>query len=372
VAVLTDAPLLDSHCHPVVTTPIDAPAFELLCSEAASRPRPGESYLDSQIGHAVRRWCAPVLGLAAHATMAEYLAARDTVGAREVTRRMLRDANLSGLLVDTGLPARGMTSLAELADDAGAPAVEVVRLETLAERVAAASSASQFADDFTSVLWSAIQAGAVATKSIVAYRHGLGIAPERPTRSDVAAAAGRWLRASERSHTRLTDPTILRFLLWSAVDTARPIQLHTGFGDSDAGLVSANPGLLQPFCAATQAAGAPLILLHCYPYHRQAGWLAHLYPHVYVDIGLTITYVGARAREVLAEFLELAPFGKLIYSSDAYGLPELYLVGAAQFRWAIHDVLTGMVNDGAISEPDAARIAGEIGAGNAGRVYLSK
>ncbi len=64
---------------------------------------------------------------------------------------------------------------------------------------------------------------------------------------------------------------------------------------------------------------------HCYPYHSQAAYLANVMPHVYLDIGLAIPHVGQRAAAVLAETLELAPFHKLLYSSDAYGLAELYL-----------------------------------------------
>ena len=39
--------------------------------------------------------------------------------------------------------------------------------------------------------------------------------------------------------------------------------------------------------------------------------------------------------------MELAPFGKLLYSSDAFGLPELYLLGAHTFRVALAEVLDG-------------------------------
>jgi len=111
------------------------------------------------------------------------------------------------------------------------------------------------------------------------------------------------------------------------------------------------------------------VMLHCYPYHRQAGWLAQVYPHVYVDVGLTVTHLGVRATDVLGEFLELAPFGKLMYSSDAFGLPELYLVGAAQFRHGLGRLLGGWVADGALAAPDAVRLASLVGADNARRVY---
>jgi len=127
--------------------------------------------------------------------------------------------------------------------------------------------------------------------------------------------------------------------------------------------------LLQPFLAAIEATNVPVVLLHCYPYHRQAGWLSVAYPHVYVDVGLTISHLGLRASAVLAEFLELAPFDKLLFSTDAYGLPELYLVGAAQFRRALDQLLSHWLADDGISPQDAQRLAEQISAGNAMRIY---
>ena len=52
------------------------------------------------------------------------------------------------------------------------------------------------------------------------------------------------------------------------------------------------------------------MLLHCYPFHREAGYLAQVFPHVYFDVGLAVNYTGRAAGAVLAESLELAPFGK--------------------------------------------------------------
>jgi predicted TIM-barrel fold metal-dependent hydrolase len=261
----------------------------------------------------------------------------------------------------------------ELGEAAGAPAYEVVRLEYVAQQVAAEGpTAAGFAAAFRSAL-AAAASHAIAVKSVLAYRYGLGIEPARPSDVDVMAAAGRWLREVEAGRRRLTDPVLLRYLLWCGIDTGAdtglPVQLHTGFGDRDLALARSDPALLQPFCAAVEPTGVPLVLLHCYPYHRQAGWLAQVYPHVYVDVGLAVTHVGARAGAVLAEFLELTPFGKLLYSSDAYGLAELYLVGAAQFRYALRRLLDGWTADGALPAADARRLAWLAGAGNAQRVY---
>ena len=108
-----------------------------------------------------------------------------------------------------------------------------------------------------------------------------------------------------------------------------------------------------------------MLLLHCYPYHRHAAYLAAVMPHVYLDIGLAIPHVGRRGAAVLAETLELAPFHKLLYSSDAYGLAELYLLAAVGFREGLEEVLDGLRIGGA----DADRIASMILRDNARRVY---
>ena len=111
------------------------------------------------------------------------------------------------------------------------------------------------------------------------------------------------------------------------------------------------------------------MLLHCYPYHRHAGALAALFPHVYMDVGEALNHVGARSAAVLAEAMELTPFHKMLYSSDAFGLPELHYLGAAGFRRDLARVTGAFVADGAWSAADAERVADLVGAANARRVY---
>jgi hypothetical protein len=109
--------------------------------------------------------------------------------------------------------------------------------------------------------------------------------------------------------------------------------------------------------------------LHCYPYHRQAAYLAHVYPHVYFDVGLATNYVAASARTVIAEAMELAPYGKFLYSSDAFGLPELHYLGAVLFRRSLAEVLAGWVDADDMTLDDALRYADLIGAGTARTLY---
>jgi predicted TIM-barrel fold metal-dependent hydrolase len=111
------------------------------------------------------------------------------------------------------------------------------------------------------------------------------------------------------------------------------------------------------------------MLLHCYPYHRQAGYLANVFPHVYMDVGEGLNHIGARSAAVLAEALELTPFHKMLYSSDAFGLAELHYLGAIGFRRDLRQVLNGFVASGSWTASDAERVASLIGSANARRVY---
>lgn len=355
--------LTDAHCHSVLLDCADAGTFERYLTESDRPPATGSSYADTPLGLAVRRWCAPVLGLRAGASLEDYLARRNELGEHETRSRLLAAAGLARLCVDTGIGADELVPLSELTVD-GARVGEVIRLETLVERVARDQPyAADFADAFVETLRAAT-VGATAVKSILAYRHGFDVPAERPGRREISEAAGRWLAAGT---DRVTDPVLLRLALWSAVDLGLPIQLHAGFGDPDLPLRAADPALLQPFLQAAEPTGTPVLLLHCYPFHRNAAYLAAMYPTVYADVGLTLSHVGARATAVLAEFLELAPFGKLVFSTDAYGLPELYTVGASQFRWALGRVLDEWVSEAACTVADATRIARWIGAENADR-----
>jgi uncharacterized protein len=363
-------PLIDHHVHGVVTAALDGPGVEGLLSESVWPAPPGTSAFDSQLGFAVRRWCAPVLDLEPSVPVPVYLERRAKLGPDEVSRLLLQAAGVEAWLVDSGYQTAAVQTPAQLAAASGTPAYEIVRLEAVAEQVARAGTAADgYEEAFTWALADAAR-DAVGLKSIAAYRHGLDFDPHRPSTAEVTAAAGRWLRALESDPSaRLEDPVLLRHAIWSGVDLGLPLQFHVGFGDPDVRLHRADPSLLHDFLLATRDTGAAIMLLHCYPYHRQAGYLAHVFPHVYMDVGEALNHVGARSAAVLAEALELTPFHKMLYSSDAFGLPELHYLGAVGFRRDLARVTGAFVADGAWSAADAERVGQLIGTANARRVY---
>ncbi|MFF1438647.1 amidohydrolase family protein [Streptomyces sp. NPDC058295] len=366
---LAELELVDHHCHGVVIDPLDRPGFEALLTEGDRWP--GVSAFDTPAGVAVRRHCAPLLDLERHAPADVYLARRAELGPREVNRRFLAAARTGVFCVDTGFAPDRITTPAELAAAAaaGAPAVahEVVRLESVAEAVAARGvEADGYADAFRAAALDAVRRpGVVAVKSVAAYRTGFDLDPARPPDAEVTRAARRWLAGGGR----LADPVLVRHLLWTAVDLGLPLQLHTGFGDNDIRLHRVDPSLLTDWLHLT-AGTIPVLLLHCWPYQRQAAYLAAVFEQVYLDVGLTLHHVGPpRARAVLEEALEITPFRKLLYSSDAYGVSEFYRLGALAFRRGLGDLLQDRVDADELSLPDALRLARWAGADNARRVY---
>ena len=365
--------LADHHCHGVVRRDLDRPAFEGMLTEADYVGVPGVTMFASQLGLALRRWCPPVLGLDAHAGPEEYLAARGALGYEEVSRRFLTPTRITEYCVDTGFAADGLTTPDELAGLAEARGHEIVRLEQVAEAVGARSggdpaAAASFGDAFRAELAGRARQAA-GFKSVAAYRVGLDLAPARPTDTEVAVAAAHWLDTPTGVPGRLADPVLHRFLIWCGVDLGLPIQFHVGYGDRDVDLHRCSPLLLTGLLRAIEPAGVPVLLLHNYPFHREAGYLAQVFPHVYVDAGLATHNLGARAPALLAEALELTPYGKFLYSSDAFGLPELFYLGAVLFRTALSGFLSAGLAEGLYSERAVVRLTRMFCADNAKRAY---
>ncbi|MDQ1662488.1 MAG: uncharacterized protein QOJ68_2468 [Blastococcus sp.] len=369
-AAIDALPLIDHHVHGIWNADPDRTTFEGAVTEAFDPPAAGTSVFDSQVGFAIRRHCAPLLGLPEHAPAGEYLARRLDLGAAEVNRRLLAASGVTHLLVETGHRGSEITSPGETGAIAGQRVDEIVRLEPVAEQLAAEGvPAGGFAAAFAERL-AAVAADAVGLKTVVAYRYGLDFDAAPPAPADIVAAAGRWLAAGPPpGGWRMDDPVLLRQLIWSGLDLGLPLQFHVGYGDPDLRLHRCNPLLMTDFLRASQSRRVPVMLLHCYPFQREAGYLAQIFPHVYLDVGEAVHYTGARSPSVLAEALELAPFGKLLFSSDGWGPAELHFLGALLWRRGMTDVLGGFVAAGEWSAPDALRVATLIGSENTRRVY---
>ena len=364
-------PLLDHHVHGVFKSDPTVEQFANMITESDRQPKSLELAMNSQVGFATRKWCSPLIDLPAHADAQAYFDRRMQLGAEEVNRRMLKASGISYSLIETGYRGDEIHGPAAMAQLSESRVDEIIRLETTAEKMldAGATTAESFIADFAETLRVAT-VGAVGLKSIVAYRYGLHFEPSAPTKQEVQTAIAAVLKdVAAGKPARISDPVLLRHLIYAGLETKLPIQFHIGFGDPDLFLHLCDPLLMTNFIKQTEARGIPVMLLHTYPFHRNAGYLAQMFDNVYMDVGLAINYTGARSQAVIAESLELAPFHKILFSSDAWGLPELTYLGAKLFRNGFGKILDEWVSQDLWSLKDAKRVAKTIGYDNSIAAY---
>jgi predicted TIM-barrel fold metal-dependent hydrolase len=363
--------LIDHHVHGAFRADSDEARFQNSLNEGNNAPltNPDDSY-KTQIGLAIRRWCSGILDLPRHASPADYWSRRSELGEPEVSRRMTRAAGVSDWLIDTGLNSADYFGPAGMADVSGGRTHEIVRLEAVAESlIREIANPADYVEEFGQRLQN-LTLTAVGVKTVLAYRAGFDRNLSRPAPAAVAEAARRWqgnLHAG--TNAKLTDVTLIAHGIHAAVSMKVPLQFHVGFGDRDLDLHKTNPLYLLDFLRSREVRDTPLMLLHCYPFEREAGYLAHAFENVYIDVGLAVNFTGSRSPDLVARSFELAPFPKILYSSDAYGPAELHYLGARLWRNAITKVVGGWIDDDDWSEADARKIVQLIARDNARRVY---
>jgi len=277
---------------------------------------------------------------------------------------------VSDWLIDTGLDAAGYLGKAGMADVSGGRTHEIVRLELVAESlIQEMANPAEYVEEFGQRLQE-LTLSAVGVKTVLAYRAGFDQNLSRPTPAAVVEAARRW-QENPRTGTnpKLTDVTLIAHGIYTAVSMKLPLQFHVGFGDRDLDLHKTNPLYLLDFLRSPEVRDTPIMLLHCYPFEREAGYLAHAFENVYIDVGLAVNFTGSRSRDLVARSFELAPFTKILYSSDALGPAELHYLGARLWRNAITKVVGGWIDDDDCSEADARKIVQLVAHDNARRVY---
>ena len=372
--IAIDLPLIDHHCHGVVPQDLALERFEALMSESY-RPAPaGTSQFDKPLGLVVRRFCAPMLDLEPFCPGEAYVERRRELGAEEVNRRLLGACGLDSLLIDTGHRSDSIADVAMMADLSGRPAHEVVRIEAVAEHVArncpdAAAFPQAFADELA-----ARARSAVGLKTIVAYRVTFDIDQTPPTKEEIARGADRWYADNAaRGKVRLADVDVVRHGIWLGGELCRqhkiPLQVHVGFGDPDIYMHACDPTHFTDFLRAMETWEVNCTLLHNYPFQREAAWLAEIFQNVYYDVGVILNFSGPQAASIMGEALEMGPFFKQLYSSDAFGLAELYYLGQLQFRRVLKQHLDRWIADGMCNLAEADRIVAMLATGNSRRIY---
>ncbi|MCX7594079.1 MAG: amidohydrolase family protein [Fischerella sp.] len=302
------------------------------------------------------------------------LARRESLGLEQLTKLYLSAANLEAIYLDDGLQPDSILPLSW--HEKFVPVKRILRLEVLAEKlIAEIDDFDTFVERFISEI-DPPPFEVVGFKTIACYRCGLDIQPV----SLAAAACSFYDFKQQLEHQllRLADKHLIDFLLQQALLVAAkyqlPVQFHTGYGDPDLDLRLANPLYLRRLLELREYRHVPVVLLHAsYPYTREAGYLASVYPQVYLDFGLAVPFLSVSGmRATLRQLLELTPTSKVMYSSDAHSIPELYYLGAKWGRQILAQVLEEAIRDSDLTVSEVDGIAAAILRENALSLYMKK
>ena len=307
------------------------------------------------------------------ATHEAVLQARQKWSYQDLTQKMFAACNISRWLIDDGIWSEQLMSVKESQDFVGVPAYRVLRLESeLAKLIHQFDNPQKLLSAFAEHLQKSAPE-VVAFKSIIAYRTGLDIHHHHASALERSfGELKKTLKANQ--NPRINDKTLLDEALWVALRVAaehdKPVQFHTGYGDPDLDMRLANPLHLRTILEDKTLQRLKVVMLHCYPFVKEAGYLAAVYGGAYLDLGLTIPYTSVNAMKTsVYEALHLSPISKVLFSTDAQRSPEIYYLACRWGRKALGDVLAQTVQDSDLTEQEALWAAERILQKNASELY---
>ncbi len=372
---LASIPILDHHCHAFLnrTTPCTALEFQGYFSEGGDEGIVAEHTPNSVFFRWGLKEIAQFLGCPPRTEAV--LAARTAIPLNELGARMLGDANIPVLLIDYGLGGADRMSIPDMKVCLPMCRIEpILRLETMAQDlILKYGTFDQVLDAFIETVDGARATGHIGLKSIIAYRTGLAI--RETSRAEAAEAFGPVKERARRDGTvRLADKPLNDYLILRALEVAEkhamPVQFHSGLGDNDLDMLYANPLHMRPLFEGGRFRHVQFVLLHAsYPYARELGYLASLYSNVWMDLGLAIPFATVDIPAVWRQALSLTPTSKVLFSTDAYSLPEIYWLAARWGRWGLAQVLDELITIGAFSQDEAFEAAHQILHANAEKLY---
>jgi predicted TIM-barrel fold metal-dependent hydrolase len=373
---LSQIPLADNHCHGFYHTqgPMDVFSWRRLFTESSDPGMQSEHVATTLFYRRLIREMAAFFQC--EPTEAAVLAARQRYDAQSLIRQFLRAANIEILYLDEGHPPpESLLSNALLSALAGCRVAPMLRVEILMQRlIAGHGQLSAVKEALRAALNDVRGQGYVALKSIAAYRTGLDIRTWNNDEVEAAFAEAR-REAQDKGTVRLAHKPLLDTLLHvTFVEAARqelPVLFHVGYGDTDADMLLANPLHLRAILEHAGYRAMPVVLLHeCYPYTRQGAYLAAVYENVYLDLSYGIPFLGYNEMlEFTRAAFDVAPYSKLLYSSDGVGVPEMHWMSALNGRQILGQVLGERVANGDLSAAGAETSGAAVLRENAHRLY---
>ncbi|KZT58818.1 glutamine synthetase/guanido kinase [Calocera cornea HHB12733] len=363
-------PSIDNHTHNLLLPKCAMdPPLHIMTTEALGPPLDDVWWGMSHIR--ARNMLCELYGLPKGSTWEEMLKKRQAMDYEEMCKFNFGKIGIQCLLLDDGLHNLSETCYPYQWHDrlTTSPTKRIVRLEVEAQAIIVKilSGPSASVAELKSTIKSQIEAfikscvadpEVVGFKSIAAYRTGLDIIAKPETPDDEVVGLEKLLGQFESLKSIKIwrenmdfESWLIRRLLTFIKD--KPLQFHTGLGDTHMRLYKGDPALLQELCE--EFPDARIVLLHSsYPFTRQAGYLATCFKNVYLDFGEVFPQVAAHGqREIIREMMELTPLNKLLWSTDAHHHPECYYVSTMQSREAMYAVISEFVKAGDLTLDEA-------------------
>src|SRR5947208_9552129 len=228
-----DQRAVDHHCHPLRRWPFQLTALELRSAfTEALDPELAERHVLYSAGYqaALHRIA---LALGCEPTEAAILERRNAAEPERHARQLLDRTATEVMLVDQGFSSAESFTLPEQQRATSIAQREIIRLETLAETlVKSANDPREWFAATRAALRDSIEGGAVAVKTICAYRASLKLQPVDTDALGVAFSALR-LRAEGGHSLRLAGDSLCHALLFEAAQECQPLDVplhvHGGF-----------------------------------------------------------------------------------------------------------------------------------------------
>jgi predicted TIM-barrel fold metal-dependent hydrolase len=348
--------MIDDHAHPfsLEFAPLD---FSSLSLDVGTDPRAPERRQRQAAGRLFQELLTTTLASLLDVDPDDVQAARDEAAAADwpgYVRKLFDDAQISGMILDDGVTSGADTLVPAYAELLGRHAWRLARVDPIVdELIGAGASASEVVAAVEDFMTAAASHGAVGFKTVLAYRTGLAVDP----RADLAAAEASLVRGRRASTAhplpvrRRAKPLrdlVMCTMLGRAADLNLPVQIHTGFGDSELRLAESDPLLLEELLHSPAGSAATIILIHgSYPWHEKVAYLATVRPNVYAEVSLSTIFAPLGTAERLARVLDLAPRNKVLVGSDGHHVPESHWFACRTLRNGFDDLSRNLSRAGA-------------------------
>ncbi len=199
----------------------------------------------------------------------------------------------------------------------------------------------------------------VGFKTIIGYRTGLEVQPVK--RSQILKGTP--------DEKQFRDYFFLK-LLEKTSESGLPLQIHAAFGESNIDIQLNSPALLKWVFDQDAFRSTPMVLVHGgYPRCFEAGYLASVYPNVYVDISEMIPFAPLGLYQGLRDIFDMCPFSKILYGSDGFIIPDIHWLGARMAKEALAVLFESFISAGLFNRSEALTVARNILADNARNLY---